>query len=203
MLLLVVHTDLSAHQDLVVFGARAGEEGLQRVIDMGAVVAHFETGRARQQTAQRARLARPLRLIIGVEAIIEARVEGPVARQKGLQDKGLEEPGRVREMPFGRARVLIGLRGLILDAERRGEPGRLPARAKQKVSEFLWIRKRAGSRLRGQNRRRIHSRLPPPRHSMRRETTRRALCSQKARGAVLVGTSARWLRAAPSLRPKI
>src|SRR5215475_12263452 len=67
-------------------------------------------------------------LVIGVEAIFEALVKNPVVSEESLQHESFEEPGGVREMPFGGTCVVVGLDDLVLVAQRkskfRGEPAR-------------------------------------------------------------------------------
>ena len=87
----------------------------------------------------RARLPRADALIIGVEAIFEALVEHAIAGEEALQQEGLEEPGGMREMPFGRARVVHGLHDLILVAQGRGKLGRQRARGQQAIAQARLI----------------------------------------------------------------
>src|SRR5690606_20536026 len=66
-------------------------------------------------------MARTLRLVIGVEAIIEAGGEWLVPSRIPAQDEGLVEPGRMRQMPLGRAGVVHRLDDLVLICQRFGE----------------------------------------------------------------------------------
>ena len=52
--------------------------------------------------------------VIGVELVTPAGITGGVSRQMRLQQKGLEEPGGVGQMPFRRAGVLHALQHQIL-----------------------------------------------------------------------------------------
>ena len=69
----------------------------------------------------RARMPVALGLVVGIEAVVEVVGERPIAGQMLAQDEGLVEPGRVREVPLGGARVVHGLDGLVLVAQGHGE----------------------------------------------------------------------------------
>ncbi len=117
MLLFVVDPQFDDIERLVV-GMIAGQKGVQRLIDMGSVGAHVVGAGAREQAATRARVPLALAFIVGVETVgvifIEERVVGIQLRQQ----KCLEEPGRVSQMPFGRARVVHGLDNLVFVTQR-------------------------------------------------------------------------------------
>src|SRR4051794_8592273 len=91
---------------------------------MRAVGENLGIGGPRQERAFRPRMRLALAFVIRIEAEIEFRVENPEARQMMLQDESLEEPGDVRQMPLGRARVLHGLDDLIFRRERSRKTGR-------------------------------------------------------------------------------
>ena len=114
---------------------RGIEQARQRRIDEGAIVAHLVRRGPREQPALAARLPRADALIIGVEAIFEALVEHAIVGEEALQQERLEEPGGMREMPFGRARVVDRLHDLILVAQRRGKLGRQRARGEQAIAQ--------------------------------------------------------------------
>src|SRR5690606_24860434 len=63
-------------------------------------------------------------VVVGVEQMAEGFVPEPVAWREGVQDELFEEPGRVREMPFRRARVGHRLHDVVLDRERLAERAR-------------------------------------------------------------------------------
>ena len=107
---------------------RCIEQASERLIDESTIVAHLRDGRPREQPTLGAGLPRTDALIIGVEAIFEALVEHAIAGEEAFQQEGLEEPGGMREMPFGRARVVHGLHDLILIAQGCGKLGRARAR---------------------------------------------------------------------------
>src|SRR3954447_23125995 len=118
VLLLVIDADLNEPCHLPGGIDAACEERVQALIDMRAVGENLGIGGPRQERAFRPRLPLALAFVIRIEAEIEFRVENPVARQMMLQDESLEEPGDVRQMPLGRARVLHGLDDLIFRRER-------------------------------------------------------------------------------------
>ena len=57
-------------------------------------------------------------LIIGIEQIAEPGMEFRIARLVGLQQEGLEEPARMRQMPFGRTGLGRDLDHIILARQR-------------------------------------------------------------------------------------
>ena len=83
----------------------APQERLHRRVHVLAVAAHFRHRRARQRAAQRARELVADAVVVGVEEVLEGGVERPVAVRERLQQEGLEEPGRVRQMPARRAGI--------------------------------------------------------------------------------------------------
>ena len=123
MLLLVIETDLEDAQHLgELRSAGLVDEPHDRSIDMRAIGRDLAVGRPRHQSALRARMPRPGRDIVGVEQIGELLVEDAVARQMRQQQELLEEPGRMRPMPFGRTGVRHRLDDLILVGKRRRAP---------------------------------------------------------------------------------
>jgi hypothetical protein len=112
MLLLVVDSDLDQARD---FGREAAASKLcQRLIDMRAVGKHALARGPCQDTAAPPGLTLPLALVVGVEAVVEGIVERLVTGEMLLQDELLEEPGDVREVPLGGARIVHGLDGHVL-----------------------------------------------------------------------------------------
>src|SRR5438093_1388606 len=61
-------------------------------------------------------------VVIGVEEDAKLRMKALVAGQSGLQNEGLEEPARVREVPLDRARVGHGLQRAVLRREWASQP---------------------------------------------------------------------------------
>src|SRR5690606_5991248 len=57
----------------------------------------------------------PFGFVIAVEHKIVTGIENPVPGQIGSQYKRFEKPGRVSQMPFGRAHIPYGLYHIILD----------------------------------------------------------------------------------------
>src|SRR5437763_8531532 len=66
-------------------------------------------------------MARPDRLVIGVEQIGERRVESAIYRIERAKQKRLEKPAGVRQMPLRRADVRHRLDRLVLGREVGGE----------------------------------------------------------------------------------
>ena len=82
---------------------------------------HVVQRRSGQQPAFRSRLPGTKRLVIGVEEVVEARVERSVAGQVRNQQEGLPEPGHMRQVPLRGARVGHRLGQLILGGQGAGE----------------------------------------------------------------------------------
>ncbi len=68
---------------------------------------------------------------------MEALVERPIAGRMVAQDKGLEEPGRMRQVPFGRRSIGEWLEVGIGLAERRGETERQRAGVGKSLAEMF------------------------------------------------------------------
>jgi hypothetical protein len=98
-----------------------------RRADMVAIGADRIDRRARQKPAFRPWVAWPGRLVIGIEQISEGRIEHPVSRVERPEQKGLEEPTGVGEMPFCRADVGHRLDRLVLGREVGGARLGFPA----------------------------------------------------------------------------
>lgn len=102
-------------------GADAGPGRVVRPVDkvnhglvhVPAVLRDFRDAGPGQHAAAGAGMPVTFGLVVGVEEIAELRVEGPVAGLELLQDEGLEEPGRMRQMPFGGTGVFHGLHHLV------------------------------------------------------------------------------------------
>ena len=97
-------------------GPRAGliNQPQHRRADMVAIGADRIDRRARQKPAFRARVTWPGRLVIGIEQIGEGGIEHPVCRVERPEQKGLEKPAGMGEMPFRRADVGHRLDRLVL-----------------------------------------------------------------------------------------
>src|SRR5262249_30480070 len=114
VLLLVIDAELD---ELSRLGPkRLLEQPAKRLVDESTIGTHLIGGGTRKQAAFGTWLPRAYALVIGVEAIFEALVEHLVAGKKAFQDEGFKEPGGVREMPFGWARVVHDLDDLVLVA---------------------------------------------------------------------------------------
>src|SRR5262249_49650433 len=77
--------------------------------------------RAGHRAALRSRMPRADSLVVGVEKIFVGRIEDAIAWHLGTRQEGLEEPSRMREMPFGRAGIGHRLHGLVFRRQRPGE----------------------------------------------------------------------------------
>jgi hypothetical protein len=120
MLLLVLEAQHHPGANLV---AQAALQRLEHLgVDPPPIAADLVQRRTRQQAARGARMARADGLVIGVEEVVERRFE-----RRPLQHERLEKPGRVGEVPFGRARVRHRLHLAVLRRERFGEELRLTA----------------------------------------------------------------------------
>jgi hypothetical protein len=132
VLLLVIDAELNKLCRLGL--KRLVKQALERLIDRSAIGTHLFRRGTREQTALRPRLPRPHALVVGVEAIFEALVEHLVAGKEALQQEGLEEPGGVRKMPLGRARVVHHLDDLVLIAQGPRNFRRQRSRPKQTIA---------------------------------------------------------------------
>ena len=98
-------------------------ERRHRAVDMIAIGDDRLERGARDHAASRTRLTSADALVIGIEQEIELRIERAVAGQIRLENHSLEEPGRMREMPFRRARVRHRLHGRVGVGQGRAEAG--------------------------------------------------------------------------------
>ncbi len=132
MLLFVCDPELDDGQDPPErLGAGCLDEAPQAFVDACAVVAHIGGARARKQTPMGACVARTFCVVVRV---VEQRVPWIDGRDpRGLEDEGLEEPGRVRPVPLGRARVGHRLELLVLGREARRESLGAPPRLRVKT----------------------------------------------------------------------
>ena len=106
-----------------------GQQPRHRRVDVRAPRHDLGQSRARQHAASRAQDALALGLVIGIEQERPLLVVEPVTRQPVAQQERLEEPGGVREVPFGRRGVGHRLQRRVRFGERRDErfaepPGR-------------------------------------------------------------------------------
>ena len=97
------------------------EQRLHARVDLPAPGMHLGQGRARQQAPLRARMLRPHALVVAVEEHAERGIEGLEAGLEALEQEGLEEPGGMRQVPFGRAGLGHRLQLAILGRQRRGQ----------------------------------------------------------------------------------
>src|SRR5687768_9230894 len=94
---------------------------------MHAVAANLIEGGAGESAPDGPVWVAPKPLVVGIKQETEPLVETRVAGEMRYQDKFLKEPGRVREMPFCRARLGHGLDHLIFRCEGFDELQRLLA----------------------------------------------------------------------------
>src|SRR5260221_9086504 len=139
--------------------AVGGEQAEQGLVHMTAIREHFFETRARQEAPLRPRVAIADAVVVGVEQDPVLRRESSVTRLVRNQDESLEEPRRVREMPFHRTRVGHRLDRAILHRKRRGERAR---RAANREVCFAPLPARIGARG-GVSRigNRVHGTRPP------------------------------------------
>ena len=115
----------------------AADQGLGGVFHVPAVSLHVFQRRARQQTALGSLMAGSDRFVIGIEQEIIIGVKFPVRRIKRLEDKRLERPRRVRQMPFGRADIGHGLDTLVFRRQRRRQLKRAGANMPKQSQSFV------------------------------------------------------------------
>ncbi|MNT12529.1 hypothetical protein D3C72_1474600 [compost metagenome] len=115
-LVLLLMGKAELHQGNRLVGGIA-QQHLHMLVHMAPVGQHPRQGRPGQQPPLRAWLAWPEGLVVGVEEIGEAGVEDGVAGQPLAQQEGLEEPGRVGQVPLGGAGIGHGLHHHVLFAE--------------------------------------------------------------------------------------
>jgi len=87
----------------------AGQQALHALVHIGAVGQHLGQRGAREQAALRARVLGAHAVVVRIEQHAKRRVERCKRQFVRLQHKGLEEPGGVRQVPFGGAGVGHGL----------------------------------------------------------------------------------------------
>ena len=122
VLLLVVQAQLQQLADLrPVVVRRILDQLVHGAVDMAAVGVDLAYRRPRQQPAFGTWVALADGLVIRVEEVVETRVEFAVAGVERFEQKGLEEPGSVGQMPLGRADVGHRLHDVVLDLERTAD----------------------------------------------------------------------------------
>ncbi len=119
LLVLLLVLDAQRHQVYHLVGhLRAVEQRLHRLVHAGPPGAHRLVARPRQQMPLRARVLFADAVVIAVEQIFEALVGGFVAGRERLEDKGLEKPGGMGQVPARRADFRTGLQAHVLGGER-------------------------------------------------------------------------------------
>src|ERR1017187_961214 len=99
---------------------------LHGTIDVAAIFPDIRESWARHKAAHVARSAVADGIVIGIEKIAVLRIEFAVARFELRENKSLEEPRRVAELPFYGTAFYAGLDDAIFYFERGANPhGRL------------------------------------------------------------------------------
>ena len=111
----------------------AGEQTLHSRVDVGAKRGDALAVRPRDEPALGPRVAWPGRHIVRVEEIGEPLIEDAIADKMRQQEKLLEEPGGMRPVPLGRARIRHRLHHLILGAQGRGAALRFRAHRAERI----------------------------------------------------------------------
>jgi len=120
VLLLVIETENRERGDAFVILAAFDELEHPRV-DVRTILEDLVHARSGQEPAFGARVHRPHGLVIGVEQIFVLRMKGAITRNAGAQQKLLEEPRRMREMPLRWTRIGHALHDEVLRLERFDE----------------------------------------------------------------------------------
>src|SRR5260221_5770070 len=149
--------------------AVGGEQAEYGLVHMTAIREHFFETRARQEAPVRTRVAIADAVVGGVEQDPVLRRENAVTRLVRNQDESLEEPRRVREVPFHRTRVGHRLERAILHGKRRRERAR---RAANREVCCPALRARIGARCGSRIGNRVHG-TPPPHDGMQRRAVGR------------------------------
>ncbi len=122
MLLLMMQADRENRLDLIEqLFVGAFEQFLNVGIDRAPKAISFRHRRPRDESSQIAPVHVARSVIIGIKKVGVFRNFRLVARHPDFQNESLEEPARVREMPFGRADVRHRLHDVIFRLERRAE----------------------------------------------------------------------------------
>src|SRR6185503_6840430 len=132
MLLLVIDAELD---ELQCRRRKARKSALQRFVNVSAIGANLVERGTAKHSPLRARVPWPFCLVIAVEQEAPILVEWQVSRRVIPKDEGLEEPGGMREVPFGRRGIREGLNRRVGIAERRGEIERQLAGGEQLLAQ--------------------------------------------------------------------
>ncbi len=98
-----------------------GQERDHPLIDARSPRAHLIEGGPREQAPRGPRMARPGRLVVRVEEEAPSVVAPPVSRVEAREHELFEEPGRMGQVPLGRARVRHRLHERVFRGKGRGE----------------------------------------------------------------------------------
>jgi hypothetical protein len=122
VLLFVIDAQLDRESKLADLARRSlVEKTFHRPIHVTAVIEHLSNGRPREQSSLRLRVAIPGGVVVRIENVRVAPIECFVARKAGAEDKRLEEPARMGEVPLGRADLGHRLNDVIFNLERFAE----------------------------------------------------------------------------------
>jgi hypothetical protein len=147
MLLLVLQAELDERRRV---RRRVAQQRRDARVDVGAPGTHLGERGPRHQPALGPRMARTDPFVVAVVEHTIGRMERREARLEALEHEGLEEPGHMREVPLGRARVGhrlhlgIGLRQRLGQRE-GGGAHRGEALGQRPVGR--WLGSRPGSRV--------------------------------------------------------
>ena len=108
-----------------------------RIIDVAPVGDDRFQRRSGQQPPSRPRMHLPGRVVIRVEDEMKVFVEDRVTVVEGLQDKSLEEPADVCEVPLGRTDVGHRLHDRVLGSQRIAERDRVGTNTSEAVCQVF------------------------------------------------------------------
>ncbi len=120
MLLLVLQAERDEAFDLGIALARI-DQRKHALVDLRSIAPDVGERRPRDHAASGARELFAHALVVAVEENAKGRIERLEPGLEALEQKGLEEPRAVREMPFSRAGIGHRLQLAVLGRERRGK----------------------------------------------------------------------------------
>ena len=141
VLLLVMQAEFGQRRRVRV--QRPLEEALHRRVDVPAVRQHGREVGTRQQAALGAGMPVADAVVVRVEQHAERRVERTVPGRVRREHERLEEPGHVRKVPLGRARVGHRLQRTVFRRQRRREELGLLADGRERRREVGVAARRA------------------------------------------------------------
>ena len=115
MLLLMIQAEFKAPPNLPILPV---QERFHGPVNQGSVVHHVADGGTGQQPAPRPRIGLADTVVVGVEQMLVAPIHRLVGGGERLEQKGLEKPCGVGQVPLRRARLVHGLHAVVLNAQR-------------------------------------------------------------------------------------